>query len=67
MDTKKHDALVHAYSAGSRASLQMSGTAQQSIWKQHKTMFIRLYLHENKTLQKVKEIAEKNYGFPQTP
>lgn len=30
-------------------------------------MFIQLYVKEKKTLREVKAIAEKDFGFPQTP
>ncbi|KAI1849668.1 hypothetical protein JX266_004617 [Neoarthrinium moseri] len=43
------------------------GETSLSIWQQHRQLFRKLYLEDKQTLKRVKEIAERDYGFPQTP
>ncbi|GAB1312569.1 hypothetical protein MFIFM68171_02779 [Madurella fahalii] len=40
---------------------------QPSLWQQHLELFSRLYLTENNSLERVKEIVERDHGFPETP
>ncbi len=40
---------------------------QESLWQQHRGLFEQLYIAGNKTLKEVKEIAERDHGFPKTP
>ncbi|KAI1865681.1 hypothetical protein JX265_008004 [Neoarthrinium moseri] len=54
--------------SGPDASLApQPGESSLSIWQQHRQLFRKLYLEDKKTLKRVKEIAERDYGFPQTP
>ncbi|KAF7530931.1 hypothetical protein G7054_g9359 [Neopestalotiopsis clavispora] len=67
MDANNYDALSHASSAIPSVSPHVSGIPQQSIWEEHKSMFIQLYVKEKKTLREVKAIAEKDFAFPRAP
>ncbi|VUC38132.1 unnamed protein product [Clonostachys rosea] len=37
-----------------------------SIWVQHKDSIQRLYVEQRKTLTEVKQIMEKDFGFPES-
>lgn len=46
------------------SSSELSPKSPASLWLQHKDIFHRLYIIENKTLSLVKQIMEDEHQFP---
>lgn len=46
------------------SSSELSSKPPASLWLQHKDIFHRLYITENKTLSRVKKIMEDEHQFP---
>ncbi|KXJ86965.1 hypothetical protein Micbo1qcDRAFT_208741 [Microdochium bolleyi] len=42
-------------------------TATGELWQRYKPLIRRLYLEENHTLERLKEILERDHSFPFTP